>query len=267
MITESTPENMVSVDTAQLKEETYLPPKQSANTLFRFFTKSEYLFCSLDKEAMIPRYYPETVDYLDIDMLHVAYPMICFCDINLHKIDDHMTFYGGYGLAFSKQWGIRNGVQPLQYINPHSILHDDFSVAFKYAMNCETEDFAQNYLLSQMYYLKPIEGTMERDGVEKPKNFTDECEWRYIPNVKSENLPQAVSDAEIFSLPTLNQAISIKESCWLKFKLEDVKYIIVQTDEEFARLNEVIETKSINREEKSRLISKVLVWGNVKGDF
>lgn len=264
---ELAPENLVSINSAQLKEETYLPPKQSANTLFRFFTKFEYLFGSLEKEALIPRFYPETVDYLDIDMHHVAYPVICFCDINLHKIDEHMNFYGGYGIAFSKKWGIRNGVQPLQYINPHSILHDDFSVAFKAAMECETEDFAQNYLLSQMYYMKPIEGTMERDGVEKPKNFTDECEWRYIPNVKVEGLPQAISDAEIFSLATLNQTISIKESCWLKFEVKDIKYIIVQTDNEFTRLNELIEAKPINREGKNMLISKILVWENVKGDF
>lgn len=267
MIAEPTHENIVSVDTAEIKGFEYLPSKQSANTLFHFFKESGDLFGSLQKEALVPRYYPETVDYLDIDMLHIAYPMFCFCDINLHKMDDHMAFYGGYGIAFSKQWGMQNGIQPLQYINPHSFLHHDFSVAFKSAMKSEAEDFAQNYLLSQMYYLKPIVGTMKRDGREMTKNFTDECEWRYIPNVKVENLPQAVSEAEIFSLPTLNKTISIKESCWLKYKLNDVKYIIVQTNEEFTRLNEIIEMKSINREEKNKLISKILIWNNVKGDF
>ncbi|WAJ22085.1 abortive infection system antitoxin AbiGi family protein [Lacrimispora xylanolytica] len=266
-MSESKSKDILSFDGARKNEENYIPPKQSANTLFRFFKEPEYLFDSLEKESMIPRYYPETVNYLDIDMLHVAYPMICFCDINLHKIDDHMFFYGGYGLAFSKKWGIQKGIQPIQYINPHSILHSDFSNAFKSAIKCETEDFAQNYLLTQMFYFKPIEGTMERDGTEKPKNFTDECEWRFIPNVTVEELPQAVLETEIFSLPTLNKAISVKKSCWLEFDLEDIKYIIIQTNEDFVKLIELIETKLMNSEKKSRLISKILVWENAKGDF
>ena len=175
----------------------YTPPVQSADTLFHFVDKLEYLLPAIEQFALIPRYCTENIDYLQIAINKIAYPMLCFCDINLHKMQDHISFYGGYGIAFSKKWGIDKGIQPVQYVNPKSILKDDFKKAFEDSLCAETENSAQDFLLTQMYYLKPIEGTMDRNEELVSKNFTDECEWRFIPNVKAIELPQAVSEAKI----------------------------------------------------------------------
>ena len=99
----------ISVSLEERVQEEYTPPKQSANTLFRFFKDSKYLFQALEKGAMIPRYYSENVDYLDIGLHQIAYPMACFCDISIHRLEEHMDFYGTYGIAFSKSWGIKIG--------------------------------------------------------------------------------------------------------------------------------------------------------------
>lgn len=56
----------VSLSVEKREDEKYTPPKQSANTLFRFFKKPDYLFTSIEKKAMIPRYYGENIEYLDI---------------------------------------------------------------------------------------------------------------------------------------------------------------------------------------------------------
>ena len=40
---------------------------QSANTLFHFMTKPEYLDSVLRRRAIIPRYCVETIDYLNIE--------------------------------------------------------------------------------------------------------------------------------------------------------------------------------------------------------
>lgn len=242
-------------------------PIQSANTLFRFFTKLEYLLGTLEKGALIPRYYPETVDYLEIERKHIAYPMICFCDINLHKMASHIDFYGGYGIAFSKDWGIKQGIQPIQYVNPHSPMRKDFTEAFKYAIESETEDAAQNFLLSQMYYLKPITGTMQREDEERERIFTDECEWRYIPDLSSLELPQAVDEQDIFSLPMLNKAIDEHESAWLGFDYLDIKYLIVQSENDFEQICRTIYkcVKDINV--RNVLISKIIVWECERSDF
>lgn len=245
----------------------YTPPVQSADTLFHFVDKLEYLLSVIEQFAIVPRYCIEDIDYLQIEMNKIAYPMLCFCDINLHKMQEHISFYGGYGIAFSKKWGINKGIQPVQYINPKSILKEDFRVAFQASLNAKTEDSAQNFLLSQMYYLKAIDGTMERDGESVQKNFTDECEWRFIPDVKREELPQAITEEEIFSKNTWNSALRISQACWLKFDADDVKYIILNREEEFERVAEVIRSKGLGTKECDKLLSKILIWTEIRRDL
>lgn len=258
----------IQVDEANPIQHSYTYSTQSANSLFRFFGKLDYLLGTIEKSAMIPRYYPETVDYLNIGIHHIAYPMVCFCDINLHKMTEHISMYGGYGIAFSKDWGIRQGIQPMHYVNPESLLCKDFSAAFLASICAETVDEAQNYLLSQMYFLKPISGTMLRDGNEQERIFTDECEWRYIPNVQIEQLPQAVTDAEQFSIDkALNKTLLLKNTCWLNFTYSDVKYIILQADNEFKTLCDLLDRVVDDISTKKKLLSKVIIWEDSRGDF
>ena len=150
----------------------YQPAVQSANTLFHFEKKSEYLFSIIEKMAIVPRYCVEDIDYLDIGIEEIAYPMLCFCDINLHKIQEHMNFYGQYGIAFSKQWGISRGIQPIQYVNPNSILRHDFTEAFQdkklfefLASFCGNDKFAIGAICSAPLFLA-------RAGILKGKQYT-----------------------------------------------------------------------------------------------
>lgn len=259
--------SQVSLSVEKREEEIYIPPKQSANTLFRFFKKPEYLFESIEKRAMLPRYYGENIEYLDIGIHQIAYPMICFCDITVHRLEEHMNLYGKYGIAFSKSWGIEKGIQPLQYVNRNSILCQDFSEAFNSSKQGEKEDPATNFLLTQMYYMKPIEGIMPREEKNIKKNFTDECEWRYIPNVCEIDLPQVVTESDMASLDILNRTISEMASVWLHFTFDDVKYIILPTERDFGEfctvLDRVIEEDFIRR----KLISKIITWDKAKEDF
>lgn len=66
---------------------------QSANTLFHFMTKLEYLNATLFHRALIPRYCVETIDYLNIHTStrtfnEAAILQKCFCDIPFHKLAD-----------------------------------------------------------------------------------------------------------------------------------------------------------------------------------
>ena len=259
--------SQVSLEVKKREEEIYTPPKQSANTLFRFFKKPDYLFDSIEKQAMFPRYYGENIEYLNIGFHQIAYPMICFCDITVHRLEEHMDLYGNYGIAFSKTWGIKKGIQPLQYVNKHSILCQDFSDAFNTSMEEEKEDSATDFLLTQMYYMKPIEGTMPRDGKSIKKNFTDECEWRYIPRVSLIDLPQVVTESDIAAIDVLNRTICENDSAWLKFDFNDIKYIILQTDQDFEKLCEVLDRVVEDDSIRRKLISKLIIWDEAKEDF
>lgn len=257
----------VSLSVEKREDEIYTPPKQSANTLFRFFKEPQYLFSAIEKKAMIPRYYGENIEYLNIDYHQIAYPMICFCDITVHRLGEHMNLYGKYGIAFSKVWGIKKGIQPLQYINKYSILCHDFLEAFRTSIIEEKEDPATNFLLTQMYYMKPIEGTMPRDGKNIKKNFTDECEWRYIPNVSAIDLPQVVTESNIASIEVLNRTMKETDTVWLKFEFDDVKYIILPTNQDFEKLCECLDKVIADESIRRKLISKIIIWDEAKEDF
>ena len=178
-----------------------------------------------------------------------------------------MKLYGGYGIAFSKQWGIEKGIQPLQYVNKDSILCKDFSKAFRHAISADYEDPTHNYMQTHMYYMKPIQGMMPRNGEDLNKNFTDEQEWRYIPNVSEIGLPQAIIDDDMAGLENCNDTIVDHDVCWLKFTPNDIKYIIVQTNDEFEKLCNLIDDAAFAPDVKRKLFSRIIVWEESKEDF
>lgn len=54
----------------ETKEETsYIRPLQSANVLFKFMNRIEFLKDILLKKAILPRYYEEKIGYLEIEEL------------------------------------------------------------------------------------------------------------------------------------------------------------------------------------------------------
>lgn len=175
-------------------EQIYIPSKQSANVLFRFMNKLEFLEDIILKKAIIPRYYEEKLDYLQLDSLEkIAIPMSCFCDIHLNKLAPHMENYGLYGIGLSKEWGIKRGIQPIHYVNQHSNLLSDFKEVINKTLSAQTEEERSTYtvynnlILHQLFYMKPIEGEMRYSVQNKSKyekrNFHDEKEWRFIPNI------------------------------------------------------------------------------------
>lgn len=168
---------------------TFIRPEQSANVLYKFMGKIEYLKEALEYSAIIPRYNEEKIDYLKIKGIEkIAFPMSCFCDIHLNKLEKHMSKYGYYGIGLSKKWGIESGVQPIQYINIYSKLREDFSTVFSRIFETPAEERKKyshyhNYLLHDLFYMKPIEGEMITSGDKyEERHFHDEKEWRFIPD-------------------------------------------------------------------------------------
>lgn len=89
------------------KADSHIPSKIQADTLFTFTSQIEYLIPYIENACLYPRYCDEDIEYLNIEKYKKIYiPMKCFCDINLHRIDCHLDWYGYYGLAFPKKWGI-----------------------------------------------------------------------------------------------------------------------------------------------------------------
>ena len=273
---------IVSVGKASAKSEKtskHIPSKIQADTLFTFTTELDHIVAYIKNKIVPPRYCEEDIRYLKIPHLKkIAYPMKCFCDINLHRIEEHLQWYGYYGLAFTKYWGMQRQIQPIQYINPNSELRKDFTTAFSAALKSDVRKESKiqlkmkSFLLHEMMYYKPYEGKMKNRNTGKieKKCFTDECEWRFIPDVTRAGFEQVYFDENILNaggLNDLSNAMSGLQEISLNFDYADLKYIIVKTLSDFDILAEQIMTWGLDKSGEYQLLSKVIIWDNSKGDF
>lgn len=256
----------------------HIPSHVQADTLFTFTTKLDYLLQTLSCKYVAPRYCDEDISYLKIGKKKMSFPMKCFCDINMHRLDEHLSWYGHYGLAFAKEWGMHKNIQPIQYINPESLLCKDFSATFKAALkvNPEKQTSAErtlkNFLLHQLMFYKPYSGKFRNRNTQKitAKCYMDECEWRFVPDVSVENYQQVYFDNRIPPADVLrdfNGALAQLPSVSLSFEYSDLKYVIVKTIADFTEFITTIESWNLPQNIEHELISKVLVWETSKGDF
>ena len=168
---------------------------QSANTLFHFMGKAEYLKDLLIRRALVPRYCIENIAYLRIcdeenEYKEVAVLQKCFCDIPFHKLTEtfslqgvgqaydtlseeekkkvstnntHPDFYGTYAVGFSKNWGEKHNLQPVHYLNEESNHTREFSRVFGSVL--QADDISDEYaddMLNRLSFVKPLRGIMER---------------------------------------------------------------------------------------------------------
>src|ERR1700722_18644469 len=94
----------------------------SANSLFHF-TKGLQTVESILKNGLYPRYHRElfTNIFEKKNPFNVSYiPMVCFCDIPLSLINDHIQDYGSYGIGLRKKWGIQRNICPIIYVDRSS---------------------------------------------------------------------------------------------------------------------------------------------------
>ena len=279
MATETNAYALGNVSSKDINTIKHIPSQIQADTLFTFSTKLSYIIPSIKEMILSPRYCVEDIGYLKIKNLKkIAYPMKCFCDINLHRIQEHLHWYGYYGLAFSKAWGMRNCIQPVHYINPESELRRDFTTAFSAALKAKTDNESsvqikmKNYLLHQLMYFKPYDGKIQNrvTGKLKRKCFTDECEWRFVPDVSKVEFEQILFDNSVYDiglLTDLSNSMSGIQKISLSFDYSDLKYIIVKTMDDFQELATVIAGLKLDKLKEQQLFSKIIIWDISKGDF
>ena len=272
-----------------IKKDIYKSSTLHPDTLFTFMDKVDYLIEIIENKSIPARYCDEDISYLGIDTIKkVAIPMRCFCDIKLHELEEHVEFYGKCGIAFSKKWGMKNGIQPIHYINPKSNLKLDFSEVFNSAITYADEESTElqkkltDFILHELMYYKSDSGLIERrhgkDSPKKPgevnfveKCFTDECEWRFIADVKSIGYEPIILGEEASNKDyrdTLSASLKAYPDIALQFDYLEIKYLIVEDNADCEKLlNAINKTDDLNSVEKSKLVSKIIIWNESKGDF
>lgn len=212
----------------------------SSSVLFHFTNKRENLINILTNEFQ-PRLCLEKLGELfpglRKDIWEPAIPMVCFCDLPLSMVKEHLKVYGNYGIGLSKKWGIRNGINPVIYLSPSSYLCEYiFNILSTFVDGDERYKIIGTFI-DITGFVKPYEGVMSRDGKDCRRCFYDEREWRYVPRLSeskhSTPLALRVRKKEFMdSLLRSKTEMMIGEVGRLSFEPKDIRYIIVEKENE-----------------------------------
>jgi len=236
----------------------------SSDTLFHFTSSLENLLNIIEND-FIPSYTIETISHISKGDSEpaFAFPMLCFCDIPLSQIHNHLEIYGNYGIGLRKEWGAKNNLNPILYLRKNSNL----SSSIKKIVEGTDGNKLEDEIFDVLRYLKPYKGSL--DG--KSHKFYDEREWRYSP-VRSSETPIVMESKHVKNeTDFFNKASNIlKENHTLKINPDDIKYLIVSSEDE---IHEIIESISeIKGDEytsnQMKLVnSKVISIDQIKADF
>ncbi len=160
--------------------------------------------------------------------------MTCFCDIPLSRITEHTQFYGKYGIGMTKEWGLKNGLNPVVYFPPDGHIPK----LANYLMQSEFEEDEKEAELNSHSFrllklMKPIRGKMLVNGQPVEKDFYQESEWRYAPDINyllyEEDFDEGKEDAN-----------KDAEAHKISFAPADVRYIFVPDDSDIPALCDFI---------------------------
>lgn len=222
-----------------------LQPK--SHTLFHFTKNLEFLKDIL-KNGFWPRYCLEDLTwYSNKPNYQSAYPIVCFCDIPLSRVDEHVDFYGNFGLGLTKEWAKLNKLSPVLYLNEGSA--QQLALKKLFGENLKGQGFYKNSsdeINTIMSHIKPIEGKMFINGQFISKEFHQENEWRFAVNGKYAELKikpflyeNQFHDKQVIEA----ENIKSKEQYSLKFSPSDIKYLFVKSDSDIPDLINFIQVE------------------------
>lgn len=253
----------------------------SSNSLFHFTSQTDHLINILENDFS-PRICIEKLT--PFTRSEIAIPMVSFCDIPLSQIELHSSQYGSYGIGLSKKWGKDKGISPVMYFHSKSNHIGPFMKAMKkYEKIAEKPNSDWKSYSDVMYstwFYKPYEGKMWRANAytEKKIRFYDEKEWRYIPTPDemycSEIGQYSYYDEDIDKIKNyqdfkkgINDDLS---KCFkLKFKPDDIKYLIVKNESEILEMIHKLKTikNKFSEDELDLLCSRIISMESIRNDF
>jgi hypothetical protein len=256
----------------------------SSETLFHFVSEKKYLISILENNFR-PRYVKEEFTFESDGLNQIALPMLCFCDITLSSIDEHVKWYGNYGIGMKKEWALNKGLTPVHYYNPksHAMKHlSDALLNMRQSLNNDTSNpdaYITNYY--NLWFMKPYTGEQYNRFENKvlQKKFYDEREWRYIPSLEelkilNEGLKMSISGDELVRFETDNSYknelnIRLGESISLDFTPHDISYIIVGNEaERLEMISAIKQAKShFDRCTIELVFSKIISLEQILNDF
>lgn len=240
----------------------------SSSTLFHFTKKKEFLQ-SILCEGFWPRY---CIEYC-WNGNHWAIPMVCFCDIPLSLIKEHIKTYGGegWGIGMSKQWAIEQGITPVLY---SSFKSDVYKLVYRFSNSLTFPSTNSKKMPLEELLLYRIKRTTASEkeqllinGAIKRKKFYNEREWRFIPEITNDVHMEKWDNSQEANKEEFCMNLSEKtKNHKLKAIPDHINYIIVPNDEKRTEILKFIKQK-FDCGIQSKLASRILTKENILKDF
>lgn len=251
----------------------------SSNSIIHFTNTKEALKGILENNFNL-KYCKEHIEIEDAEF-DLGVPMVSFCDIPLSEVKDHISKYGSYGIGLTREWAIRNGLNPVLYLEKHSRLGQSLDKLY----DCLIEE-EENTPIGEIpdeskaahdlfRYIKNYEADLVRRGnVIRDYRFSDEREWRYVP-CYTEKLAMILSRDVI--LGKNSEASEYKQKCEedlkaysLDFQPNDIKYIIIENDSEISEFVDLLRRAKGNKysyNDIERLMTRILTTEQIISDM
>lgn len=215
-----------------------------SRTLFHFTKNRETLKLIL-ANGFWPRYCAEDTRWIgQASAQTVAFPMVCFCDIPLSRISEHVNFYGQYGLGMTREWATANALNPVLYLAGEGPVCSELIALNSHVnkLNGDDQVIAKSTIRYLYAHVKPSTGVMAVDGNLVEKDFYLESEWRHVP--RSTDVEQYLTSKEFENAEKLTvENKKTYDHCQLRFTPKDVKYIFVKSDADIPDLMNFIHTE------------------------
>lgn len=182
-----------------------------------------------------------------------AYPMVSVCDLPLSETGNYLKKYGDYMIGLSAEWGARNNFSTVWYcgnktFSLHTVLGMLTRKIIEFGDKIDDDEDYQK-IIYIMSYIKQYEGPLPKRHY-KNYRFYDERELRFVPDydvLKEFGEKPFLWDYEGYKKSHKNSSLLTKELN-VMFDWEDIKYIIVETEDEKNEFWKLIENRSGRRD-------------------
>lgn len=273
----------------------------SSNSIIHY-TKELSSLRGIIREGFKIKYCSERITTRGGQKYERAFPMVCFCDLPLTHSFAHISSYGNYGIGLSKKWARRRGINPVQYVDYNShvgnalrqalaqvterkivdyVIQEDIAYATEddivtkeveipvYDVDPESPEGndTRAYIETIIMNTKNYEGELARGGkvVKKNYRFYDEREWRYVPSREEISGNQRIlwlneyeEDKEMYNLPLADFRLT--------FGIDDISYMIVDTEEEVAPLIATLKERFPDADPE-QFCRKIITQQQIREDF
>lgn len=202
--------------------------------------------------------------------------MVSFCDIPISRLHEHTEFYGCYGVGLYRERWMANGVNPIFYVSPDSIVKP--SLAEMLAKEREHFDWrSRTNAIVVLAHCKPLKGLQKTNGEMREKDFYAECEWRFIQWVDAFDEQNkhgfSLTEAQFNNPKVKEEANNERRTNLLEIVPADITHLIVKSVEDAYELVRFLD-EEYWRSENARcpddilfvLKSRVLVLDDVLHD-